>query len=103
MDLFDQRDSKGQMQPISSQEGLPIDHDIPLAINVLNQLPELPALIVPSNEIWNGSDKIFVPIHVQLHALPAIQQLQQYAIVFQNVLAANQCGGRSKSNTTQLL
>ena len=26
-DLFDQRDSKGQMPYISGQEGLPIDHD----------------------------------------------------------------------------
>ena len=90
MDLFDQRDSKGQMQSISSQEGLPIDHDIPLARNVLNQMPEFPALVVPSNEIWNILDKIFVLIYVQLHALPANQELQLYAIVFQNVLASIQ-------------
>ncbi len=30
-----------------------------------------------------------MPIHVQSHALSAIQQLQQYAIVFRNVFASN--------------
>ena len=39
MNLLDQRDSKGQMLSISSREGLPIGHDMPLARNVLNQLP----------------------------------------------------------------
>jgi hypothetical protein len=34
-------------------------------------------------------DKIFVLIHVQPHALSAIQQLHWDAIVFQNVLASN--------------
>ncbi len=52
MDPFDQRDSKGQMQRISSQEGLPIDHDKSIARNVQNLLPESPALSVLSNEIW---------------------------------------------------
>jgi hypothetical protein len=42
-----------------------------------------------SFKIWNILDKIFMPIHVQLHALSTIQQLQLYAIVFQNVLASN--------------
>ncbi len=42
-----------------------------------------------SFKIWNILDKIFVLIHVQPHALSAIQQLQRYAIVFQNVLASN--------------
>ena len=46
-------------------------------------------ILFTSFNIWNILDKIFVPIHVQLHALSAIQQLQQYAIVFQNVLASN--------------
>ena len=41
-----------------------------------------------SFNIWNILDKIFVPIHVQPHALSAIQQLQRYAIVFRNVLAS---------------
>jgi hypothetical protein len=36
IDLFDLRDSKGEMQSICSQEGLPIDHDLLLARNVLN-------------------------------------------------------------------
>ncbi len=33
-------------------------------------------------KIWNIFGKIFVPIHVPLHALSAIQQIQLYAIVF---------------------
>ncbi len=95
MDLFDQGDSKGQKLSISSQEGLSIDHDIPLARNVLNKLPEYPALIVLSQKIWNILDKTFVPIlsiHVQWNALQVstIHQLQQYGTIFQNVLASNQ-------------
>jgi hypothetical protein len=42
-----------------------------------------------SFKIWNILQKIFVLIHVQSHALSSIQQLQQYAIVFRNVLATN--------------
>ena len=74
----------------SSQQRLSFDPDIPLARNVLNQLTEFPALVVPSNEIWNVMDKIFVLIHVQSHVLHTIQQLQRYAIAFQNVPASNQ-------------
>ena len=52
MDQYDHYDSKGQMQPISSKEELPIDHDIKFARNVLNQLPvKFPAFVAPSNEI----------------------------------------------------
>jgi hypothetical protein len=90
MDLFDQHDSKGQTTSISSQEGLPIDHGMLLTRNVLIQLPEFPALVVLSNEIWNILENIFVPIYVQSHMLSAIQQLQRYAVVFQHVLAYNQ-------------
>jgi hypothetical protein len=67
--LFDQHDSKGQTPSISSQEGSPIDLDIPLARTILNKLPECPALLVPTDDIWNILDKICVPIHVSLHAL----------------------------------
>ena len=93
MDLYDQRDSKGQMTFISFKEGFPKDH-LQLARNVLNQLPlkfsaNSVALLAPSNEVWNIGDRIFAPILVQLHALTAIQQLQQYEIVFQNVIASN--------------
>ncbi len=51
MDLYDQQDSKGQMQFISSKEGLPIDRDIHLARNILNCLPvKSPAYsVAPSN------------------------------------------------------
>ena len=75
VDLYDQRDSKGQM-----------------SFSSFNQLPtKLPANSVAlSNEVWNIGDRIFAPIFVQQHALPAIQQLQWYAIGFRNVLASNQ-------------
>ena len=75
VDLYDQRDSKGQM-----------------SFSSFNQLPtKLPVNSVAlSNEVWNIGDRIFVPILVQQHALTAIQQLQWYAIVFRNVLASNQ-------------
>ena len=55
-----------------------------LARNVSNQLQvKCPAnSVAPSNEVWNIRDRIFVLILVQLHAQPAIQQLQLYAIVF---------------------
>ena len=75
VDLYDQRDSKGQ-----------------IIFSSFNQLPaKFPAnSIVPSNEVWNIEEKIFAPTLVQQHALIAIQQLQRYAIVLQNVLASNQ-------------
>jgi hypothetical protein len=56
MYLNDQRVSKGQMTSFSRQEGLPIDHDISLARNILNQLPESSALVVLSHEAWNILD-----------------------------------------------
>ncbi len=86
MDLYNQRDSTGQMSFI--KEGLA--KDISLARNILNQLPEFPALVVLSNEIWSILNKIFEPIHAQSHALSEIQQLQRYAMVFRNVLASDQ-------------
>ena len=75
VDLYDQRDSKGQM-----------------SFSSFNQLPtKLPAnSVAPSNEVWNIGDRIFAPILVRQHALTAIQQLQRHAIVFRNVLASNQ-------------
>ena len=93
MDLYDQRDSKGQMSFISFKEGFPKDH-LQFAKNVLNQLPvnisaNSVALLAPSNEVWNIGDIIFALILVQLRALTAIQQLQRNAIVFRNVLASN--------------
>ena len=88
VDLYDQRDSKGQMSFISFKEGFPKDY-LHLARNVLNQLPaKFPAnSVAPSNEVWNIGNRIFALILVQQHALTAIQQLQRYAIVFRNVLA----------------
>ena len=77
MNLYNRCDSKGQTPFISSTEGLPWDHDTQLARNVLNQQKKFPAYFVSqSNEIWNILDKIFVPTHVQLHSLHAIQQYQ---------------------------
>ena len=94
VDLYDQRDSKGQMSFISFKEECPKDH-LQLARNTLNQLPvkfsaNSAARLAPSNEAWNIGDRTFAPILVQLHALTAIQQLQRYEIVFRNVLASNQ-------------
>jgi hypothetical protein len=57
VNLDDQYDSKGQMPLISFQTEFPKDHDTSLARNVLNQLPEFPALVVLSYEIWNILDK----------------------------------------------
>jgi hypothetical protein len=78
MELYDQR-SKGQMLLNSFKEGFQ---------NILDCLSEFS--VVLSNENWNILDKIFAPIYVQLHVLSATQQLQQYAIVFRNVLASYQ-------------
>ena len=93
VDLYDQRDSKGQMSFIAFKEGFPKDH-LQLARNVLNQLPVKFSAnsVAPSNEVWNIGDRIFAQILVKLHALTAIQQLQRYAIVFEDVLALNQHG-----------
>ena len=55
MDLYDQRDSKGQRLFNSVKEGFQ---------NILDQLPEFSASIVLSNENWNILDKIFAPIYV---------------------------------------
>ena len=75
VDLYDQRDSKGQMSFISFKDGFPKDH-LQLARNVLNQLPvkfsaNSVARFAPSNEAWNLGDRTFAPILVQLHALTA--------------------------------
>ncbi len=43
----------------------------------------------PASRSGKKLDEIFVLTHVKLHALSSIQQLQRYAIVFQNVLASN--------------
>ena len=84
MDLYDQRDSKGQMSFISFKEECPKDH-LQLARNTLNQLPvkfsaNSAVRLAPSNEAWNIGDRTFAL--VQLHVLTAIQQLQRYEIVF---------------------
>ena len=75
MDLYDQRDSKGQM-----------------SFSSFSQLPaKFPAKsVAPSNEVWNIGSRIFALILVQQLALTAIQQLQLYTSVFRNVLASNQ-------------
>ena len=66
VDLYDQRDSKGQMSFISFKEGFPKDH-LQLARNVLNQLPaKFPAnSFAPSNEVWNIGDRISALILVR--------------------------------------
>ena len=56
VDLYDQRDSKGQM-----------------SFSSFSQLPaKFPAdSVAPSNDVWNIGDRIFAPILVQQHALTA--------------------------------
>ena len=60
VDLYDQRDSKGQKSFISFKEGFPKDY-LQLARGVLKQLPvKFPASsIAPSNEVWIIGDRIF--------------------------------------------
>ncbi len=65
-----------------------IDHERN-AVDLNEQRDSKGQISCTSFKIWNILDKIYVPIHVQLHALSAIQQLQRYAIVFRNVLASN--------------
>ncbi len=57
----------------------------------------------PNFKIWNILDKIFVPIHVQSHVLSVIQQFQQYAIVFRNVLASNRISAVEKTTYNPLI
>ncbi len=60
VDLYDQRDCKGQMLFISFNEGFPNDH-LQLARNVLNQLPvKFPAKsVAPYNEVWSLGNRTF--------------------------------------------
>jgi hypothetical protein len=60
------------------------------AVDLYDQRDSKGHILFTSFMIWNILDKIFVPIHVQSNSLSSIQQFQQYAIVFQNVLASNQ-------------
>ena len=60
------------------------------AVDLNDQRDSKGQILLTSFKIWKILDKIFVPIHVQAHALSAIQQLQQYAIVFRNVLSSTQ-------------
>jgi hypothetical protein len=60
-------------------------------------------LFFTSFKIWNILDKIFVPIHVQPHALSTIQQLQVYAIVFRNVLASNRISAVEEAQYNPLI
>ena len=81
VDLYDQRDRKGQMSFISFKKGFPKDH-LHLARNALNQLPvkfsaNSVARLAPSNETWNIGDRTFAQILVQLHTPSAIQQIQR--------------------------
>ena len=59
------------------------------AVDLNDQRDSKGQILFTSFKIWNILDEIFLPTHVQLHALSAIQQLHWYAIVFQNVLASN--------------
>ncbi len=41
---------------------------------------------MPNNEIWNISDNIYVPIHVQLHALPQFRNFSAMHLSFKMCL-----------------
>jgi hypothetical protein len=56
-----------------------------------------------SFKIWNISDKIFVLLHVKLHMLSEIQQIQRYATVLRNVLASNRISAVKKATYNPLI
>ncbi len=90
MDLYDQRDSKGQMSFISFKEWFPKEQlvgkeRLKSAASKVSSIS-----VAPCNEVWNIGNRIFGLTLVQPQVLSAIQQLNWYAIVFQNVLASNQ-------------
>ncbi len=92
MDLYDQRDSKGQMSFISFklEEGFPKDHFVGKERLKSAACKVSSISVAPCNEVWSIGNRTFGLTLVQLHVLSAIQQFQWYAIVFQNVLASNQ-------------
>ena len=90
VDLYDQRDSKGQMSFISFKEGFPKDH-LQLARNVLNQLPvkfsaNSVVRLAPSNEAWNIGDRTFVLILVQLNNFSGMKSSFEMCLHLTNVL-----------------
>ena len=90
MDLYDQRDNKGQMSFISFKEGIPKDHLIGKE-RLKSAASKVSSISVAQcNEVWNIGNRTFGLTLVQPHVLSTIQQLHWYAIVFQNVLASNQ-------------
>jgi len=90
VDLYDQRDSKGQMSFISFKEGSPKDHSVGKE-HLKSAAGKVSSIsVAPCNEVWNIGNRTFGLTLVQPHVLSAIQQLHRYAIVFQNVLASNQ-------------
>jgi hypothetical protein len=60
-------------------------------------------ILFTSIKIWNILDEIFVQTHVQSHALSAIQQLQRYAIVVQNVLVSNRVSAVEEATYNSLI
>ncbi len=90
VDLYDQRESKGQMLFICFNEGSPKDHlvgkeRLKSAASKVSSKSVAPC----SNEVWNIGNRTFGLTLIQLHVLSAIQQLHLYAIFFRNVLASN--------------
>ena len=73
------------------------------AVDLNDQRDSKEQLFFTSFKIWNILDKIFVPIHVQPHALSTIQQLQVYAIVFRNVLASNRISAVEEAQYNPLI
>ncbi len=86
VDLYDQRDSKGQMLFISFKEGFPKDHLVGKECLKSAASKVSSKSVAPCNEVWNVGNRTFGLTLVQLHVLSAIQQLHQYAMVFQMCL-----------------
>ena len=82
VDLYDQRDSKGQMSFISFKEGSPKDHSVGKE-HLKSAAGKVSSIsVAPCNEVWNIGNRTFGLTLVQLHMLFAIQQLHWYALVF---------------------
>ena len=99
----------GYLKNLSEQESCfdskdLIDRERNAVVDLNDQLDSKGQISFTRFKIWNILDKIFVPIHVQLHALSSIQQLQQYyAIVFRNVLASNRISAVEEAKYNSLI
>ena len=68
---------------------------------LIPQAPEQTPVLLTISINYNDDDDVL--IHVQSHALSAIQQLQQCAIVFRNVLASNRISDVEEAKYNSLI